>query len=176
MKNLIPRTSYKVPYFTAVADKEGKYKANRILSEAQIIKAAKAILKSRVAQLKNSVSSPNEVRDLLITYMSEYKNEVFTCVFMDNRHQVISMEELFHGTIDSASVYPRVIAQRALELNSAAIIIAHNHPSGIPTPSFTDEQITTKIKDTMSLLDIRLLDHFIVGGGNSFSFAEQGYL
>ena len=122
------------------------------------------------------MSTPGEVKDLLITYMGEYKNEVFTCVFLDNRHQVISMEELFQGTIDGAAVYPRVVVQRALELNSAAIIIAHNHPSGIAEPSSADEQITTRIKDALSLLDIRLLDHFIIGGGNCISFAERGYL
>jgi DNA repair protein RadC len=101
--------------------------------------------------------------------------EVFACLFLDTRHRVIAFEELFRGTIDGASVHPRELVRRALEHNAAAVILAHNHPSGVAEPSAADRQITTRLKDALALVDVRVLDHCVVGD-EIVSFAERGLL
>ncbi len=108
--------------------------------------------------------------------LAEYKNEVFGCVFLDQRHRIIEMTELFQGTIDGASVHPRVVVQKALEFNSAAILLFHNHPSGVAEPSHADEAITRRLKEALALIDVRVLDHFVVTVGESISFAERNLL
>jgi DNA repair protein RadC len=120
--------------------------------------------------------SPSRTRDYLRMLLAGRKAEVFGCVYLDNRHRVIETAELFHGTIDGASVYPRVVVQQALTLNAAAVMFFHNHPSGIAEPSHADEAITRRLKDALALVDIRVLDHFIVTVGESLSFAERGLL
>ena len=124
----------------------------------------------------NALGSPEETRRYLRIRLAEYKNEVFGCLFLDNRHRIIEVAELFHGTIDGASVHPRVVVQKALELNSAAILLYHNHPSGVAEPSHADESITRRLKDALALVDVRVLDHFVVTAGESVSFAERGIL
>jgi DNA repair protein RadC len=104
------------------------------------------------------------------------EHEVFCCLYLDKRHRLIHFEELFRGTIDGASVHPREIVKLALQRNAAAIIIAHNHPSGVAEPSQADEMITQRVKDALGLVDIRLLDHIVVGDGVSVSLAERGLL
>jgi DNA repair protein RadC len=172
--NILASASYKIPFF--MADPKGKYKTNRAITENQIIKAANAILKSRVAQKEHLITCPEDTKRLLVTQMANYEREVFVCLFLDNRHHVISMEEMFKGTIDGTSVYPREVVKRALQLNAAALIVAHNHPSGVTTPSQSDKNITAHLKDALSLMDIRLLDHLIIGGAEVFCMAEWGYL
>ncbi len=103
-------------------------------------------------------------------------HEVFACLFLDNRHRVISFETLFYGTIDGASVHPRQVMKRALHYNAAALILAHNHPSGIAEPSSADVQITLRLKEALAFIDVRVLDHIVVGDGQSVSFAERGLL
>jgi DNA repair protein RadC len=103
-------------------------------------------------------------------------NETFYAVFLNNRHGVIKHEPMFFGTIDGAAVYPRVIVKRALDLGAAAIIIAHQHPSGDSSPSTADKRITERLKDALALVDIRLLDHIIIAGSNYTSFADTGLL
>jgi DNA repair protein RadC len=106
-----------------------------------------------------------------------YPHEVFACLLLDNRHRVIAFRELFRGTIDGASVYPREVIKTALANNAAAVIFAHNHPSGLSEPSEADRLITLRLKQALDLIDIRVLDHFIVGDGdNAYSFAENGLL
>ena len=122
------------------------------------------------------LTSPAGTRAYLRLKLAERKFEVFSCVFTDNRHRVIAFEELFRGTIDGASVYPRVVVQRALELNAAAVILAHNHPSGVAEPSQADQRITQRLKTALALVDVRVLDHFIVTAEDSISFAERGLL
>lgn len=100
----------------------------------------------------------------------------FACLFLDNRHRVISYDEMFFGTIDSATVHPREVVRRALFNNAAALIIAHNHPSGVMEPSEADRRITSLLRDALSLVEIRILDHFIVGGNNVVSMTELGML
>lgn len=123
-----------------------------------------------------ALTSPDITRAFLATQLRGYDHEVFACLFLDNQHRVIQWEELFRGTIDGASVYPREVAKRALFHHAAAVIFAHNHPSGINEPSQADQQITDKLKQALALFDIRVLDHFIIGDGHPFSFAEHGLM
>ena len=118
--------------------------------------------------------NPNETRDYLRLRLVDCKAEVFGCLFLDGQHRVIETAELFQGTVDGASVYPRVVVQQALALNAAAIMFFHNHPSGVAEPSHADEAITKRLKDALALVDIRVLDHFVVTAGESVSFAERG--
>jgi DNA repair protein RadC len=122
------------------------------------------------------LSKPDETRDFLRLRLADYRNEVFGCLFLDNRHRIIAVRELFQGTIDGASVYPRVVVQQAMELNAAAVVFFHNHPSGVAEPSHADEAITRRLKDALALVDVRVLDHFVVSAGESVSFAERGLL
>ncbi|MCG7977186.1 MAG: DNA repair protein RadC [gamma proteobacterium symbiont of Clathrolucina costata] len=122
------------------------------------------------------LSKPDETRDYLRLRLADYRNEVFGCLFLDNRHRIIAVRELFQGTIDGASVYPRVVVQQAMEVNAAAVVFFHNHPSGVAEPSHADEAITRRLKDALALVDVRVLDHFVVSAGESVSFAESGLL
>ena len=122
------------------------------------------------------LTSPEASRAYLRLKIGERKFEVFACVFVDNRHRIIAFEELFQGTIDGASVHPRVVVQKALENNAAAVIFAHNHPSGVAEPSMADQRITQRLKDALALVEIRVLDHFIVTAEDSISFAERSLL
>lgn len=122
------------------------------------------------------LESPIDTQRYLQSTLRDKPNEVFACLFLDSRHRVIAFEELFQGTIDGATVYPRVVAERALKLRAAALIVAHNHPSGIGEPSMADQAITRRLKEALDLLDIRLLDHFVVGEGLPVSMAARGML
>ena len=122
------------------------------------------------------LNNPAEVRHYLKARLRDYRREVFVCLFLDTQHRVICCEELFQGTLDASSVYPRDVVQRALALNAAAIIFAHNHPSGIAEPSQADQRITTRLCEALALVDIRVLDHMIVGDGAVLSMAERGLL
>jgi len=122
------------------------------------------------------LESPDVTEQYLKSALRDCSNEVFACLFLDTRHRVIAFEELFHGTIDGATVYPRVVAEKALRHGAAALIVAHNHPSGVSEPSLADQAITRRLKDALALLDIRLLDHFVVGEGTPVSMAARGLL
>lgn len=123
-----------------------------------------------------SLTSPAMTMEYLQTVLRDRNREIFTCLFLDTRHRVISSENLFQGSIDGACVYPRVVAERALRLSAAAVIVAHNHPSGVSEPSLADQAITRRLKDALLLLEIRLLDHFVVGDGPPVSMASRGML
>ncbi|OYV71729.1 MAG: hypothetical protein B7Z70_16010 [Acidithiobacillus ferrivorans] len=120
------------------------------------------------------LDSPTAVRRYLAAALRDQRREVFAVIFLDNRHRVLRFEEMFWGTIDSAAVHPREVVRRALEINAAALILAHNHPSGIAEPSAADLALTRRIEAALGLLDLRLLDHFIVGDGDPVSLKEQG--
>lgn len=122
-----------------------------------------------------ALSDPDSVRFYLSSRLRHKPAEVFACLFLDNHHQVIQYEELFHGTIDNATVHPREVVRNALKHNAAAVIFAHNHPSGMAEPSQADERITQKLKAALALIDVRVLDHFVVGE-QVVSFAERGLL
>jgi DNA repair protein RadC len=121
-----------------------------------------------------AMESPDATGIYLKSALRDHPHEVFACLFLDTRHRVIAYEELFRGTIDGATVYPRVVAEAALRHGAAAVIAAHNHPSGIAEPSLADQAITRRLKEALALLDIRLLDHFVVGDGTPVSLASRG--
>jgi DNA repair protein RadC len=122
------------------------------------------------------LTSPEATRAFLKTQLYHRPQEVFACLFLDNRHQVVKYEELFTGTIDGASVHPREVVRRALEVKAAAVIFAHNHPSGVAEPSQADLRITQRLKDALALVEVRVLDHFIIGDGAGISMAERGLI
>ena len=122
------------------------------------------------------LESPEATERYLTTVLCGYRHEVFACLFLDTRHRVIAFEELFHGTIDGATVYPRVVAEKALHHGASALIAAHNHPSGVSEPSLADQAITRRLKEALALLDIRLLDHFVIGDGRPVSLAARGMI
>src|ERR1700723_1212515 len=121
-----------------------------------------------------SLASPRATRDYLSARLRDLEHEIFCCLYLDKRHRLIKFEELFRGTLDGASVHPREIVKLALQRNAAAVIIAHNHPSGVAEPSQADEFITQRVKEALALVDIRLLDHIIIGDGATVSLAERG--
>jgi len=123
-----------------------------------------------------AIRSPSDTETFLMARLRDRPHEVFCCLYLDNRHRVLLFEELFRGTIDGTSVYPREVVKQALTVNAAAIILAHNHPSGVAEPSQADERITRRVKSALELVDIRLLDHLIIGDGISTSLASRGML
>lgn len=128
------------------------------------------------ARAGDALASPDAVRDYLRLTLRNRDYEVFCCVFLDAQHRVIEIEELFRGTLTQTSVYPREIVRRALAHNAAALILAHNHPSGVAEPSAADRQLTRQLADALALVDVRVLDHFIVAGPSALSFREAGHL
>ncbi|SFO03202.1 DNA repair protein RadC [Nitrosospira briensis] len=124
----------------------------------------------------DTMSSPNSVRDYLRLTLQGKKHEVFVAIFLDAQNRSIAAEELFTGTLTQTSVYPREVVKRALHHNAAALIFAHNHPSGIAEPSHADEILTQSLKQALALVDVKVLDHFIVGNGAAMSFAERGLI
>ena len=123
-----------------------------------------------------SLTNPPDAQHYLQMRLQNYPYEVFAALFLDNRHRVIAYEELFRGTIDGASVHPREVLRHAIRNNAAAMIFAHNHPSGVTEPSHADEAITRRLTQALQLIDVRVLDHIIVGSGTTFSFAARGLL
>ncbi len=140
-----------------------------------IINQARELLTARLHR-NESLGSPKETESYLALQLGDREQEVFAVIFLDNRNQVLQYKEMFYGSIASTSVYPREIARLALRLNAAAVICSHNHPSGHPEPSAADRKITERIKNSMELIDVRVLDHVVVGGGRTVSFAERGWL
>ena len=122
------------------------------------------------------LANPKVVREFLAIHHAGCEREIFSCIFLDNRHRLICFDEVFHGTIDGASVHPREVVKLALARNAAAVILAHNHPSGVAEPSQADELITVRLRDALALVDIRVLDHLVIGGATVTSFAERGLI
>lgn len=125
---------------------------------------------------ESALESPQAVRDYLKACLRHEPHEVFGCLFLDARHRVLAFEVLFRGTVDGASVYPRQVIRRALHHNAAALILTHNHPSGVAEPSQADLQLTRRLKELLAQIDVRLLDHFVVGDGEPQSMVELGWL
>jgi DNA repair protein RadC len=123
-----------------------------------------------------TLSDPAASARFLKSRLAAYPYEVFACLFLDNRHRVIAFEELFRGTIDGASVHPREVVRHCLTHNAAAVIFAHNHPSGVSEPSAADRAITLRLRDALALVDIRVLDHFVIGAGDPTSLARRGWI
>lgn len=167
-------TALKVPHFK-INEVSGRYMARHSLTDLQIVKAAKAILANKVDHV-DVLSDVDVVSDYLIAHFSERKSEAFIVLFCDTKNRLMACETLFTGTIDGAAVYPREVVRRSLELNAASVIFAHNHPSGSSQPSQADRMITRRLKDALETVDIRTLDHFIIGGGEAYSFSRHSLL
>lgn len=150
--------------------------ADKTASEDKAIEKALKILESRLRKPGSALTSPETTKTYLRFKLAELEHEVFSVIFLNNQHQVIEYRELFRGTIDGASVYPREVLKACLQLNAAAVIFAHNHPSGINEPSSADRNITDKLKAALNMVDIRTLDHLIIGSGDPYSFAEHGLI
>ena len=142
---------------------------------AAVCELASRYLKSGIER-GEAITDPDITRRFLQLKLGHYSREVFACLFLDNQHRLILFEEMFFGTIDGASVHPREVVKRALEANAAAVIFAHNHPSGVAEPSQADRRITERLKSALALVDIRVLDHMVVGDVEVTSFAERGLL
>jgi DNA repair protein RadC len=123
-----------------------------------------------------AIKSPSDTEAFMQAKMRHLGHEVFCCLYLDNRHRVLLFDEMFRGTIDGTSVYPREVVKEALRINAAAVILAHNHPSGVAEPSQADERITKRLKSALELVDIRLLDHLIIGDGKATSLASRGLI
>jgi len=145
---------------------------------AQFIAALELARRSMDERLKESaaLTSPSAVRDYLRLALASREHEVFVCIWVDAQHKVIAVEEPFRGTLTQTSVYPREIVKAALAANAAAVIFAHNHPSGAAQPSQADELLTRNLKEALALIEVKVLDHFIVAGRQALSFAERGLL
>ena len=142
-----------------------------------LLQAALELARRHYAELMQAgpaLANPRATREFLRARLRDRDHEVFCCLFLDNRHRVICFEEVFRGTLDGASVHPRDVVKLALARNAAAVILAHNHPSGVAEPSQADELITARLRDALGLVDIRVLDHIVVGGAACVSFAERG--
>jgi DNA repair protein RadC len=123
-----------------------------------------------------AIRSPADTEEFLVAKLRDLPHELFCCLYLDNRHRIILFDELFRGTIDGTSVYPREVVKQALSVNAAAVIVAHNHPSGVAEPSQADERITRRLKSALELVDIRLLDHLVIGDGKASSLAKKGMM
>nr|WP_315225411.1 DNA repair protein RadC [uncultured Albidiferax sp.] len=155
-----------------VRDDQGRY---LMATADQILEAARQIIDQKTRR-GASFTSPSEVKDYLKAKLSGYEREVFAVMLMDTKHCLIEYVELFQGTIDQAAVYPREVVKLAMQHNAAAMIISHNHPSGNPEPSRADELLTKRLKEALALVDVRVLDHIIVAGNDTTSFAERGLI
>jgi DNA repair protein RadC len=155
-----------------VRDAQGEYRA---ATGHEVLTAARQVL-SRCVRRGSTLSSPTAVRDYLRVKLGELEHEVFVTLMLDSQHRLIEYLELFRGTLAQTSVYPREVVKVALARNAAAMIFAHNHPSGVAEPSRADELLTQSLKQVLGLIDVRVLDHFVVAGADILSFAETGRL
>ena len=149
-------------------------KINKRYREVGIEEVAEEYIRLTEAVVGSTIRSPTDTHDFLKARLSGLEHESFCCIYLDNRHRVLGFEELFRGTIDGTSVYPREVVKESLKKNAAAIILAHNHPSGIAEPSQADERITKRLKAALELIDVRVLDHVIVGKNVCTSMASRG--
>lgn len=150
--------------------------ADRIAQENRVIDEALHILDRRLFTRGPELASPDAVASFLKLQLAQQEHEVFGVIFLDAKHRVLAFEILFQGSIDGASVYPRQVVKRSMVHNAAGAIFCHNHPSGCTEPSQADRVLTTRLKEALALIEVRVLDHFIVGKGRPLSFAEYGWL
>ncbi|MEP1471292.1 MAG: DNA repair protein RadC [Halieaceae bacterium] len=160
--------------------------SSRLLNAAGVGRASLVLLRAASELVRRSaeqglredevLTSPAQTRRFLQYHLGARDREVFSCLFLDSQHRLLRCDDLFLGTLDGAAVYPREVAVHALRYRAAAVILAHNHPSGVAEPSSADKRITERLCAALALLDVRVLDHIIVGRGQCFSFAEQGLI
>lgn len=142
---------------------------------AALLEIARRSLRQQLAE-RPVFDEPQKVKDYLSLHLARHPHEVFAVVFLDSQHRLLAMEELFRGTLSQTSVYPREVVKRAMAHNAAAVVLAHNHPSGVAEPSRADELLTRSLAAALQLVDVRVLDHIVVGRGSAVSFAERGLL
>ena len=145
---------------------------------AQFVAAMELARRSAEERVREAtaLTSPGAVRDYLRLAIGGRPHEVFLCIWLDAQHRAIKFDELFRGTLTQTSVYPREVVKMALSVNAAAVIFAHNHPSGVAQPSQADEMLTANLKEALALIEVKVLDHFIIAGNQAISFAERGLL
>ena len=153
----------------------GTYLVTSPVTETDIITMAKRFARRKLAKGRK-ITQPSQAFEHLQLLLQDYEHEVFSVLFLDSQHRVIRFEEMFRGPIDAASVYPREVLKTALAYNAAAVILVHNHPSGDPEPSDADRRITEQLKEMLELVEIRVIDHIVVGGDQTVSLAERGDL
>ena len=158
------------------SEKQAEYLVPVKNDDDEIIERALQILDRRMRTPDNYIRSPDDIKAFARLKLTQLQHEAFAVFYLDNRHGVLGWEQMFRGTIDGASIYPREVVKAALEKNAAAVIFAHNHPSGDPSPSSADQHITRRLKDALAYVDIRVLDHLVIGFGKTVSFAELGVL
>lgn len=161
--------------FKEVQEQPDVYRAAPTVTADEILAQARKILVTRHAP-GQTLNSPCETREYLMHALAGLEHEVFAAIFLDNRHRILAFEILFQGTLNSTAVYPREVVKRALAHNAAAIVYAHNHPSGVAEPSRADELLTQRLKEALGLVDVRTIDHIVVGAGETVSFAERGLI
>ena len=161
-----------------VAEINGYYTITRAVTVEEIFTFCRAFLLERCKREGDCTTAQQaqQAQDLCLLYLDNHHSEVFASLFLDNRHRVIAFEKIFFGTIDGCSVHPREVVRLALHHNAAALILAHNHPSGVLEPSAADQTITRRLKEALALVDVRVIDHILVGGGGAYSFAQHGLI
>lgn len=152
---------------------KGPRRALRVAAPHEVLKAAEAVLRTEL-QFRTVVDSPKVARELLRVRLGRLEHEVFAVMLLDAQNRLIDLVEMFRGTLTQTSVYPREVVKLALTRNAAAVILAHNHPSGVPEPSRADEFLTQSLKSALGLVDVRVLDHVVVAVGSTVSMAERG--
>jgi DNA repair protein RadC len=153
----------------------GQRRRYKVANAEEILEAARAVVGERM-QRGSSFSDPKTAREFFRDKLAGQEREVFAVAFLDTRHRLVEYRELFHGTIDGAEVHPREVAREAIRCNAAAVIVGHNHPSGSTEPSAADRVVTARLKQALALVDVRLLDHVVVGGLQTASLAERGWV
>lgn len=146
------------------------------MTDEETINRALRILETRLRIPERYFNNPQDVKSYLKLQFDGAKVESFRVMYLDNQHGLIECKEMFKGTIDGAAVYPREIVRAAIEFNAAAVVLSHNHPSGVCEPSVSDRELTARLSKALQLIDVRVLDHIVVGGADSFSFAERGWV
>ncbi len=156
-------------------ERAGEYVVQRPVTESELLDFATKLLEQRFVRA-DFITEPNAATNYLTLRLATLESEVFSAIFLDNRHRVISFDILFNGTISGAAVYAREVVKAALKHNAAAVVLSHNHPSGVAEPSQSDIQLTERLSEALALIDVRVLDHIIIGGTQAVSFAERGLL
>jgi DNA repair protein RadC len=166
----VKQVNSETPALYAVPDKNEREREDSIIAEAL------AIMDRRMFKAGEALTSPRDSAAFLKAKLSGYQWEVFGVLFLDNRHRVLAFEEMFRGTLDGASVHPREVVRAALNHNAAAVILSHNHPSGVSEPSAADRNITHQLRDALQLIGVRVLDHLVIGAGEPTSMAARGLI
>jgi DNA repair protein RadC len=156
-----------------VQDAQGQY---IVAADDTVVASALRVVDAQISRVENVFHTPDAVKNFLCLKLGGLPHEIFGVMFLNSQNGMIAFDEMFRGTVSQTSVYPREVVKRALQLNAAAVVLVHNHPSGAVQPSRADEHLTQTLKAALALVDVRVLDHIIVGGDRSLSMAEQGLL